>query len=189
MNGSVDLQQSLRDFDSRSFDRGASRLKEAAWMIVSALVFRSSFLPLSGLKRVLLQRFGASVGRGTVIKPSVQIKFPWRLNVGNDSWIGEGVWIDNLGPVRIGSNVCLSQGAMLMTGNHDYRSRAFDLLVGSIEVDDGAWIGARSLVCPGVKVGSGAVLAAGSTATTDLEPDGVYQGNPATWKRHRWAPR
>jgi acetyltransferase-like isoleucine patch superfamily enzyme len=59
------------------------------------------------------------------IKPSVNIKYPWLLEVGDHVWIGEEVWIDNLAKVRIGSNVCISQGAMLLTGNHDFTKSTF----------------------------------------------------------------
>ena len=80
-----------------------------------------------------------------VIKPSVNIKYPWRLTIGSFVWIGEGVWIDNLENVVIGDNVCISQGAMLLCGNHNYKKTTFDLIVGSITLEDGVWVGAQSV--------------------------------------------
>ena len=105
--------------------------------------------------------------------------------MGDYTWIGENVWIDNLVKVRIGSNVCLSQGAMLLCGNHNYKKSTFDLMVGEIIIEDGAWIGAMSTVCPGVTCKSHSVLSVNSVANKDLEAYYVYQGTPAQKVRGR----
>lgn len=94
-------------------------------------------------------------------------------------WIGEGVWIDNLGKVKIGNNVCISQGAMLLTGNHNYKKESFDLIVGDITLEDGIWVGAKSVVCPGVTMKSHSILTVGSVLTKDAKEYGIYQGNLA----------
>lgn len=179
------MQVRLSSFNNQDFDRGRSRLVELAWIVASTFLFRHSLAIWSGLKVPVLRSFGARIGRGVLIKPCVQIKFPWKLVIGNDVWIGEHVWIDNLDTVTIGSDVCISQGAMLLCGSHDFTRETFDLITKPIIVEDGAWICAGALVCPGVRVGSHAVLTAGSVATTDIEPRGVYQGNPAMFKRSR----
>ena len=129
--------------------------------------------------------FGAKVGHGVVIKPSANIKYPWFLEIGDHCWIGEGVWIDNLAWVRLGSHVCISQGAMLLTGNHDYKKSTFDLITKEITIENGCWIGAKSIVCPGVTCKSHAVLSVGSVATQDLSAYTIYQGNPASEVRKR----
>jgi len=142
-------------------------------------------MPLMGCKRMLLRVFGAKIGKGVVIKPGVNIKYPWFLKIGNHSWIGEGVWIDNLGLVEIGENVCLSQGALLLCGNHNYKKVTFDLMVGDIKLENGVWIGAKCIVTGNVTCCSHAILTAGSVATSDLEAFGVYQGNPCKFIRER----
>ena len=167
----------LDQFDNSSWKRGRPIVVEFAWMILSFL-FVSSPIPGSGHRRWLLRFFGAKIGSAVVIKPSVKIKFPWRLSVGNHTWIGEGVWIDNLNDVRIGSNACISQDAFLCTGSHDWASSRFSLITEPISIGDGAWVSARSVVGPGVTVGEGAVLSLGSIATKDLAPWGIYFGNP-----------
>lgn len=179
------MRVDLSSYKKDSFARGRSRLVELLWMVVSAVFFRHSLAIWNGGKIRLLRLFGAKVGVGVLIKPSVQIKFPWYLSIGDHVWIGEHVWIDNLTTVTIGSHVCLSQGAMLLCGNHDYTRVTFDLLTGPIQIEEGGWVGARSIVCPGVSVGSHAVLAAGSVATRDLTPFGIHQGNPAAFKKAR----
>ncbi|AFV97994.1 hypothetical protein B649_08410 [Candidatus Sulfuricurvum sp. RIFRC-1] len=133
----------------------------------------------------LLRFFGSKIGTGVVIKPNVHIKYPWFLTIGDHCWIGEGVWIDNLAQVTIGANVCLSQGSYLLTGSHDYKKNTFDLITRPITVEEGTWIGAKAIVCPGVTCHNHSVLAVGSVAVSNLEAYGIYQGNPAVKKRKR----
>ena len=141
--------------------------------------------PVSVIKVSLLRLFGAKIGKGVVIKPSVNIKYPWNLSIDDYTWIGENVWIDNLVQVTIGSNVCVSQGAMLLCGNHNYKKSTFDLMVGKIVLEDGCWVGAQSVVCPGVTLHSHAVLGVASVANKNLDAYTIYQGNPAQMVRKR----
>lgn len=175
----ADEEVDFSRFNTRGFERGAGRLKETAWLVVSLLVFRLCPVPLSALKRGLLRAFGARVGAHVVIKPNVAITFPWKLSLGDYVWLGEGAMILNLAPVDIASHVCISQRAFLCTGSHDYKSRAFDLVARPIVIERGAWIAAAAWVGPGTRVGSHAVLTAGSATARDLEPFGIYRGNPA----------
>lgn len=177
----VDLGQ----FDNRWYDPGGSLAKRVLWYVINAVVFHSWLLPWSRAKRGLLRLFGAKVGTSVVIKPRVNIKYPWHLELGDNVWLGEGAWIDNLGPVTLESNVCVSQDACLLTGNHDYKDPAFGLIIGAIHVETGAWIGARAVVSPGVRMGRESVLTAGSVLSEDARPGGVYRGNPAQLVRMR----
>src|ERR1700760_2467307 len=153
------MKVDLSKYTNPEFDRGASALKEACWIIVSLLLFRLCPLSFSALKCTLLRIFGASVGRGVTIKPQVKITFPWKLTVGDHVWLGEECWLLNLERIIIGNNVCISQRAVLCTGSHNYKKVGFDLIVRPITLEDGAWVGAGSWVGPGVTVGSHAVLA------------------------------
>lgn len=168
----------LSKFDNSDYNPG-SILARVLWHFISIVFFESKWFTPFGPKRFLLRLFGAKIGRGVVIKPRVTIKYPWFLEIGNYSWIGEQVWIDNLAMTRIGSNACLSQGTLLLTGNHDYSSITFDLMAKPIAIGDAAWIGAKAVVCPGVTIGNKTVLTVGSVATRDAEPSMIYQGNPA----------
>ena len=164
---------------------GASKVKQVVWYFINCLFFINPLNPSMALKKFLLRLFGARVGKNVWIKPAVNIKYPWKLSIGDHSWIGEAVWIDNLAPVTIGSHVCISQGAMLLTGNHNYKKISFDLMIGGIVLEDGVWIGAKSLVGPGVVCRSHAVLSAYSVTHKNLEPYQVYGGNPAAALRQR----
>ncbi|MBL7703044.1 MAG: colanic acid biosynthesis acetyltransferase WcaF [Ferruginibacter sp.] len=165
---------------NNSWYKPGSAFKRFAWHYINGMFFRSGVFPFYGLKVFLLRSFGAKIGKGVLIKPYVNIKYPWFLQIGDHTWIGENVWIDNLGLVKIGSQVCISQGAYLLTGNHDFKKTAFDLMVKNITIEEGVWIGAKSIVCPGVTCKSHSVLSAGSVLSSDMEASGIYRGNPAT---------
>jgi putative colanic acid biosynthesis acetyltransferase WcaF len=179
------LSVDLSSFSSAHFDRGASKAREALWLLVSLFLFRLCPLPLSAIKRAVLRAFGAKVGRCVVIKPQVKITFPWKLTIGDHSWLGEECWLLNLEQIVIGKSVCVSQRAFLCTGSHNYKDPSFGLIVRPITLQDGSWIGAGGWVGPGVTVGTQSVLTAGSVATKDLDPSGIYRGNPAVWVRSR----
>lgn len=174
----------LSTFNNSWYKPGANFLVRGIWYLFNAAYFKSSF-PFSGFKKFLLRLFGAKIGKGVVIKPGINIKYPWNLVVGNYCWLGENVWIDNLGKVTIGNNVCISQGAFLLTGNHNYKKTTFDLMVGAITIEDGAWIGAKSVVCPGITCKANSVLSVGAIAMSDLDTNSIYQGNPAVKIRER----
>jgi putative colanic acid biosynthesis acetyltransferase WcaF len=175
----------LANYRAAGFDRGAGVVKETIWLIMSLFLFRLCPFNFSALKRCALRAFGAEVGCGVILKPRVNIKFPWRLVIGDYVWLGEECWLLNLERIVIGNNVCISQRAFLCTGSHNYKSPTFDLIVKPITVEDGAWVGAGSWLGPGIRVGNHAVLAAGSVASENLEPFGIYRGNPAVFVRSR----
>ena len=177
--------QNLSSFNNSWYKSGAGKLKQLLWYFANLLLVKSRWLPVSSLKILVLKTFGAKIGKGINIKPGVNIKYPWRLKIGNHVWLGEGVWIDNLADVTIEDNVCISQGAMLLCGNHNYKKPTFDLIVGEITLKKGSWVGAQSVVCPGVTVGENAILSVGSIATANLDSGGIYQGNPAIKVRDR----
>lgn len=175
----------LRRYRVTGYSPGAGLVRRALWYLTNAVVFASPFCPSNAPKRLILRAFGASVGEGVVIKPRVNIKHPWKLSVGAYSWIGEGVWLDNLVDVSIGANVCISQDAYVLTGSHDYKRADFALITKPVQIEDGAWIGAKGVVCPGVRVGRNAVITVGSVLTRDATPNGIYAGNPAKQVRVR----
>jgi putative colanic acid biosynthesis acetyltransferase WcaF len=168
----------LDRFGNVDFSRGRPALVEALWLIAQGL-FVASWLPGSALRATLLRLFGARIGSGVRLKPGLRVKFPWRLCLGDHVWLGENVWLDNLAEIRIGDHCCVSQGAYLCTGSHDWASQGFNLVTRAIRLEDQAWICARAVVGPGVTVGQGAVLSLGSVATGDLAPWQVHQGIPA----------
>lgn len=174
----------LSRFNTGDYSAGP-KWKVLAWYFVNYYVFNSAIPWPYGMKSALLRLFGAKIGKGLVIKTKVRVKNPWRLRIGDHCWIGESVWIDNLEDVSIGDHVCLSQGVLLLTGNHDYTRTDFPYRLGRITLEDGVWIGAGSVVCPGVQCSSHSILTVNSVATKNLEPFMIYAGNPAAFVRTR----
>lgn len=175
----------LSRFDNASFPRGAGFIKETLWYFTNALFFVNPLFPFRSPKPALLRLFGAKVGKGVVIHPRVNIKFPWKLTIGEHSWIGQRVWLDNLDRLTIGSNVVISQGAMLILGSHDYKKVDYPLITAPVVLEDGCWVGTGAIVLGGVTVKTHAVLSAGSVAGKDLEAYTIYRGNPAAPVRER----
>ena len=178
-------QTNLSTYNNHPYNPGGSVVKRILWHYVNAVCFKTGLFPVNGFKVALLKLFGAKIGKNVTIKPGVSIKYPWHLIVGNSTWVGEDVWIDCLVPITIGSNVCISQGAMLLTGSHNYKKTTFDLITGSIILEDGAWIGAKAIVNQGITVATHAALTTGSIATKNLDAYSIYQGNPAVKVRDR----
>ena len=166
-------------FSTGCFSKGAPYWKQTLWFFINAMLVRASWNPFMGIKIALLRAFGAKIGNRLVIKNNVSIKFPWKLIIGDNVWLGEGCWLDNLDQISIGNNVCISQGALLITGNHDYTKTNFPYRNAPIIIEDGAWVGAKAIVAPGVTIKENSVLTIGCVATHDTEANSIYQGNPA----------
>lgn len=185
----MDLQSRVRNanFDSRlGFERGVTTFWFAIWYFVK-IVFLSSAVPWPvAIKRVVLRAFGAKIGVGVSIKPRVNIHFPWKFEVGDFSWIGEGVEIYNFETISIGANCCISQRVFLCAGNHDYRDQAMRYRNAPIYISDGVWVGACSFVGPGVRLGVDSVITAGSVVVDSVPPNMVCSGNPCVPIRVRW---
>ena len=171
---------------ARGLNRGRPRWIEIIWYLVKVVIFLSAIPFPSALKRGLLRFFGATIGRGVVIKPRVNIHFPWKLAVGDFTWIGEEVFILNFEPVTIGAHCCISQRAFLCAGNHDFRQPDMRYRNQPITVEDGAWVGAQVFVSPGVTICTEAVITAGSVVTSNQPAKMICRGNPCAAVRPRW---
>lgn len=158
---------------------GAPWLLQTLWFCLGSPLVAARWLPGSAWRVWLLRAFGSRFGAGCRVKPGLRVKFPWRLVVGQACWLAEDAWIDNLAPVWIGDRVCLSQGAYLCTGNHDFRSPGFDLRLGPISIASGAWIAARAVLAPGTQVGEAAVVALGAVVSGTVPAGAIVRGNPA----------
>lgn len=173
---------------NRDYLPGRSFVVRATWLIVEAVVFGNPVVTSYRLKRGILRVFGARVGKNVIIKPAVKVKYPWRLEIGDNCWIGERAWIDNMEDVSLGSNVVISQGVYVCTGNHDWADPGMALSPAPTTVEDGVWIAAFARVGPGIRVRAESVLTLASVLVTDTEPRGIYTGNPANrvgWRNIR----
>jgi len=167
-------------------DRGRPKWFEAAWYLVKCLFFLSPLPWPSGFKSTLLRIFGAKVGQQVYIKPRVNIHFPWKLAIGDYTWVGEEVFILNFEPVTIGAHCCISQRVFLCTGNHDFTKVEMPYRNAPITIEDGVWVGAQVFIGPGITVNSEAVVTAGSIVKRDLPAGMISSGNPCLPVKPRW---
>ena len=177
----------LDQFDpSVGFNSKRSKLIFILWYFVKCFFFLTPFPWPSSLKASLLRAFGARVGSGLVLKPRVNIHFPWNLVIGDHVWIGEEVFILNFCTVTLGSHVCVSQQVFLCTGNHDFRDPSFLYKNQPITLETGVWLQARVFVSPGTLVGSQTVVTSSSLVKGVNPGNLILAGNPAIPVSVRW---
>jgi putative colanic acid biosynthesis acetyltransferase WcaF len=171
--------QDLKSFRLPANFRGRSGLMVQLWWLVQATLFRGSPQVMYGFRRWLLRRFGAQIGEGVIIRPSATLTYPWRVKIGDHSWIGDDVVLYSFAEIVIGKHVVVSQKSYLCAGTHDYRSRDFAIQALPIVIEDEAWVAADVFVAPGVTVGKGTVVGSRSSVFTSLPSMMVCVGCPA----------
>ena len=151
----------LEKFKKSNIYGEKSFITNLVWYFINNIFF-NSFIPGSKIRIFLLRLFGSNIGKNVYLKPKINIKFPWKLRIGENSWIGEKVWIDNISEIDIGKNCCISQGVYLCTGNHDFKKESFDLISEKIIIEDSVWVGAKSIIGRGSKISYGKFIKLGS---------------------------
>lgn len=149
------------------------------WWIVQDTLFRWSPQFMYGWRRFLLKLFGAKIGKDVIIRPTAKVTFPWKVKIGDYSWIGDDVVLYSLGEIEIGNNVVISQRSYICTGSHDYTKIDFPIFAKKITIEDEVWLATDVFVAPGVRIGRGTVVGARSSVFKDLPPGKVCIGNPA----------
>ena len=178
------MQIELKNYKNRH--PMADKVKRQFWDLVWTLCARwTPRWVLNGWRRLLAYLFGAILGEDVRLFGSVEIWQPWRLRIGDNSWVDNNVKLYSVDEIVIGSNVVISEGVFLCTASHDISSSIFELKTAPIKLCDMAWIGSRAIILPGVTVGEGAVVAAGSVVTKDVETWNVVGGNPAKFIKKR----
>ncbi len=132
-------------------------LKLSLWYLINNLIIYS-FIPSSKMRVLLLKIFGAKIGINIIIHPYTNIKYPWKLEIGDNCWIGARVWIDNIANVKIGDNCCISQDVYFCTGNHNFKKEEFDLMSEEIIINNNCWVGAKSILAPGVNLEANSIV-------------------------------
>ncbi|GAB1308196.1 colanic acid biosynthesis acetyltransferase WcaF [Urechidicola sp. KH5] len=165
--------------------RGRSKFRVQLWWLVQGTLFKLSPQFLYNWRRFLLRLFGAKIGRKAIIRPSVEITYPWKVNIGDYSWIGDGVVLYSLGEIIIGKNTVVSQKSYLCTGTHDYTKIEFPILSRKIIIEDECWLATDVYVSPGVHIGKGTIVGARSSVFSDLPSGKVCLGSPAKIIKNR----
>jgi len=154
------------------------RLKWVAWSLCQ-IFFRFSPTPFHAWRIFLLRCFGAKIGRGVRIYPSVEVTFPWNLTIADNVVVGRKVQLYALAPIEIGSHVLVSQGVHLCAGSHDYCRPNLPIAHAPILVKGGTWIAADAFVGPGVTIEPDCVIGARAVVMRDIPPNSLAAGNPA----------
>jgi putative colanic acid biosynthesis acetyltransferase WcaF len=177
--------QDLRSFHLPENFRGRSPLFVQSWWLIQATLFRCSPQVAYAWRRWLLRLFGAKIGKGVNIRPSVVVTYPWKLSIGDWSWIGDSVTLYTLGEITIEDNVVVSQHCYICSGSHDYTSPSFEIFTKPIYIESQAWLGSGAFVSPGVRIRRGTVVGARSLVLSDLPEMMVCVGHPAKPVRAR----
>jgi putative colanic acid biosynthesis acetyltransferase WcaF len=175
----------LRTYDQSDFDRGRPGWTILLWWLVQSIAFPLSLHSMSGFRCWVLRQFGAQIGRGVLIRPTARVTYPWKVTIGDYSWIGDDVVLYSLDRIHIGDHAVVSQKSYLCTGSHDFRTASFDLATGEIHIGNGAWVAADCFVGPGVTVGHNAIVGARSTVFASLPNGQVCWGSPCKPKYPR----
>ena len=162
-----DQTRDLSQFTGAGYDVGRGVFWRVAWLVVSGSVFMRWWMPARA-RVAILRAFGAEIGAGVLIRHRVRIHWPWKLRIGDNTWIGEGAWLLNLEEIHIGSNVCISQDALICTGSHDRHSPSFEFDNAPIRIEDECWIATRAVVLRGVRVGRGQTVRAGEVLASPI---------------------
>jgi putative colanic acid biosynthesis acetyltransferase WcaF len=168
----------LRQYDQSGFDRGRPGWLVLLWWLLQAIVFPLSPHPFSGIRVWLLRQFGAQIGKGVLIRPTARFTYPWKVSIGDHSWIGDDVVLYSLDQIQIGRHCVISQKTYLCTGSHDISDPAFGLKIAPIAIGNGAWIATDCFVAPGVQIGANAVIGARSSVFGNIPAQQVCLGTP-----------
>lgn len=171
-------KRSLAARRGKPYDKGRGVFAQALWVAMSTIVFKQVWCP-NRLRCAILRWFGGEIGSGVLIKQQVNVQWPWKLTIGDNSWVGVGADLYNLEHITIGSDVCVSQYVFLCAGSHDRHSPTFEFDNGPIVVEDGVWLCARSMVLRGVRIGANSVVGATALVATDVPPDSLVRAPAA----------
>ncbi|MFT6841340.1 MAG: putative colanic acid biosynthesis acetyltransferase WcaF [Psychroserpens sp.] len=177
--------QDLEKYKTPPGFRGRSAVVVQLWWVVQASLFAWSPQFMYGWRRFLLRLFGAQIGKNVIVRPNVKVTYPWKVTIGNYSWIGDNVELYSLGEIEIGANVVVSQKSYLCTGSHDYLKEDFPIYAEKITIKDECWLATDVYVAPGITIEKGIVIGARSSVFTNLTKQGVYIGSPAKFYKER----
>ena len=177
--------QQLKTFALPPGFRARSGVYVQCWWLVQMLLFQTSPQFMYAWRRFLLRCFGASIGKKVKIRPSAHIQFPWKISIGDYSWIGDHVTLYSLGQITIGNNVVISQKGYICTGSHNYADQSFGIYSQPIVIEDGCWLATDVFVAPGVVIHNGTVVGARSSVFQSLPAGKICFGTPAVVVKNR----
>ena len=177
--------QNLSNFKIPKKFRGASIVKVQLWWFIYSFFFKPSPQFMYAWRRTLLRLFGAEIGRKVIIRSSAEIIYPWKVSIGENSWIGDRVVLYSLGNIKIGNDTVIPQECYLCSGTHKYNSDDFDIMSKDIIIGSKCWIATDVFIAPGIIIGDAAIVGARSSVFTNLDSQKIYVGSPAKFLKER----
>lgn len=168
----------LRQYDQAGFDRGRPGWYVLLWWLVQGVAFPLTPHPFNSLRCQLLRLFGAKIGKAVLIRPTARFTYPWKVEIGDYSWIGDDVVFYSLEPIQIGEHCVISQKSYLCTGSHNAQDPNFGLLTAPIAIGNGVWIATDCFIGAGVQIGANALIGARSSVFSSLPEQQVCWGTP-----------
>jgi putative colanic acid biosynthesis acetyltransferase WcaF len=169
----------LEKFNLPKNFRGRNAFTVQLWRTIYVVLFRNSPQFMYAWRRFLLRSFGAKIGRKVIIRPTCEITYPWKVEIGDYSWIGDEVVLYSLGNIKIGSNTVISQRSYICTGSHDYETIDFKIFSKDIIIHNSCWLATDVFIAPGVEITNEVIIGARSSVYKNLTEKGLYKGNPA----------
>lgn len=165
--------------------RGKNAFVVQLWWVIQSVFFRNSPQFLYGFRNFLLRLFGAKIGKNVIIRPTVRITYPWKVSIGDNSWIGDDVVLYSLGQIEIGKNVVISQKSYICTASHDYLQTDFPIFAKKNVIKDQCWLATDVFVAPGITIGESTVVGSRSSVYKDLPPNKICFGTPVKIIKNR----
>lgn len=159
--------------------RGRNKIIVQLWWIIQSTLFAWSPQFCYSWRRFLLRLFGAKIGKSVLIRSSAKFTYPWKVSIGDFSWIGDECVFYSLGNITVGKHVSIAHRDYFCTGFHNIHSLSFDIGQKPIVIEDECWIPNDIFVGPGVTIGKGTVVGARSTVLKNLPSGMICYGNPA----------
>jgi maltose O-acetyltransferase len=151
------------------------------WLDFKIMLLRwGGYIPSHIIRRTIYKLAGISIGRGSTIHMWANFYQPKNIIIGDDTIVGDHVFLDGRSDLIIGNHVEIASQVLIYNSEHDIHSTDFKAITGKVEIGDYCFIGPRVIILPGVKIGNGAVVAAGAVVTKDVPDFAIVAGVPAT---------
>ncbi len=137
------------------------------------------YVPFHHLRRAFYRAGGVKIGKGSSIHMAARFYDPHNISIAEDTIIGEGAVLDGRDKLVIGSHVALATGVMIFNSQHEINDEYFSPSNAPVVIEDYVFIGPRAIIQPGVKIGEGAIVAAGAVVSKDVPPYAIVGGVPA----------
>jgi putative colanic acid biosynthesis acetyltransferase WcaF len=171
--------QQLQNFRLPDDFRGRPAWLIQLWWLIQATLFGLSPQFMYGWRRGLLRLFGARIGTAVLIRPSARITYPWKLTIGDHSWVGDDTVLYTLGDIVIGRNTVISQRSYICAATHDHAMPDFPIFANAVNIADEVWLATDVYVAPGTTIGAGSVVGARSSVIKSLPAAMICYGTPA----------